>query len=159
MRALSLTQPWATLVAIGAKRIETRTWPTTYRGPVVIHAAKGFPRWARGTALEEPFASALRDRPLPLGAAVAVAFVDQCFRFNVEHEVNMPEPERSFGDFTEGRFGFRLEHVVELPAPIECKGALGLWTVTPATAAEIVGALRNLQRRAELPAALKPLIL
>lgn len=41
MKALSLTQPWATLVAIGAKRIETRSWATTYRGPLAIHAAKG----------------------------------------------------------------------------------------------------------------------
>lgn len=32
MRGLSLTQPWATLVAIGAKKIETRSWTTTYRG-------------------------------------------------------------------------------------------------------------------------------
>lgn len=41
MKALSLTQPWASLVAIGAKRIETRSWRTSYRGEVAIHAAKG----------------------------------------------------------------------------------------------------------------------
>lgn len=41
MKGLSLTQPWATLVAIGAKRIETRIWATSYRGPLAIHAAKG----------------------------------------------------------------------------------------------------------------------
>jgi hypothetical protein len=38
MKALSLWQPWATLVSIGAKRIETRSWPTKYRGPLAIHA-------------------------------------------------------------------------------------------------------------------------
>lgn len=41
MRAITLTQPWATLVAIGAKRIETRSWRTSYRGPLAIHAAAG----------------------------------------------------------------------------------------------------------------------
>lgn len=41
MKAITLTEPWATLVAIGAKQIETRSWPTSYRGPVAIHAAKG----------------------------------------------------------------------------------------------------------------------
>jgi len=41
MKAITLTQPWATLVAIGAKRIETRSWSTSYRGPLAIHAAKG----------------------------------------------------------------------------------------------------------------------
>jgi len=41
MKVLTLTQPWATLVAIGAKRLETRSWSTGYRGPLAIHAAKG----------------------------------------------------------------------------------------------------------------------
>lgn len=41
MKAITLTQPWATLVAIGAKRIETRSWSTNYRGPLAIHAGKG----------------------------------------------------------------------------------------------------------------------
>src|SRR5690348_17556570 len=47
MKALTLTQPWASLVAIGAKRIETRSWSTSYRGPLAIHAAKGFPKSAQ----------------------------------------------------------------------------------------------------------------
>lgn len=42
MKALTLTQPYATLVAIGAKLIETRSWRTGYRGPLAIHAAAGF---------------------------------------------------------------------------------------------------------------------
>lgn len=40
MQALSLWQPWATLIAIGAKTIETRSWGTRYRGRIAIHAAK-----------------------------------------------------------------------------------------------------------------------
>ncbi|MDD5367443.1 MAG: ASCH domain-containing protein [Anaerolineaceae bacterium] len=39
MKALTLIQPWATLVAIGAKRIETRSWSTGYRGPLAIHSS------------------------------------------------------------------------------------------------------------------------
>jgi activating signal cointegrator 1 len=46
-KVLTLHQPWASLVAWGAKRIETRSWPTTYRGPLAIHAAQEFPRYAR----------------------------------------------------------------------------------------------------------------
>lgn len=45
MKALTLWQPWASLIAVGAKTIETRSWSTTYRGPLAIHAAattKGF---------------------------------------------------------------------------------------------------------------------
>src|SRR5262245_33853273 len=40
MRALSLWQPWASAIALGAKRVETRDWSTRYRGPLAIHAAK-----------------------------------------------------------------------------------------------------------------------
>jgi len=44
MKALTLTQPWATLVILGVKRIETRGWATPYRGRIAIHAAKGWHR-------------------------------------------------------------------------------------------------------------------
>jgi hypothetical protein len=39
MKALTIWQPWATLIAAGVKRIETRSWSTDYRGPLAIHAA------------------------------------------------------------------------------------------------------------------------
>lgn len=39
MKALTIWQPWASLIACGAKRYETRSWPTKYRGPIAIHAA------------------------------------------------------------------------------------------------------------------------
>lgn len=63
MKVLTLTQPWATLVAIGAKHIETRSWATNYRGPLAIHAAKGYGKGgARGhkeLCGTEPFCSVL----------------------------------------------------------------------------------------------------
>ena len=41
MRALSLWQPWASLIADERKKIETRHWPMHYRGPLAIHGTKG----------------------------------------------------------------------------------------------------------------------
>lgn len=41
IKALTLTQPYASLVVIGVKRIETRSWSTSYRGPLAIHAGTG----------------------------------------------------------------------------------------------------------------------
>ena len=41
MKALSIRQPWAWLIVNGHKDIENRSWPTRFRGPVLIHAAKG----------------------------------------------------------------------------------------------------------------------
>lgn len=40
MKAITIWQPWASLIAIGAKGFETRGWFTGYRGPIAIHAAK-----------------------------------------------------------------------------------------------------------------------
>lgn len=66
MKAITLTQPWATLIAVGAKKIETRSWSTSYRGPLAIHAAKGLgPVGGEEGLLDlimaEPFKSALGD--------------------------------------------------------------------------------------------------
>lgn len=38
MKAITIWQPWASLVALGVKKYETRSWPTKYRGPIAIHA-------------------------------------------------------------------------------------------------------------------------
>lgn len=60
MKALTLTQPFATLVAIGAKKIETRSWNTNYRGLLAIHAAKNIPTEFRQLWTIEPFAATLK---------------------------------------------------------------------------------------------------
>ena len=63
MKALTLTQPWATLAAIGAKKIETRNWSTSYRGSLAIHAAKGYGKGGmkahKALCGTEPFCSVL----------------------------------------------------------------------------------------------------
>ena len=40
MKALTVRQPWASLIISGAKRVENRSWPTRHRGPLAIHAGK-----------------------------------------------------------------------------------------------------------------------
>jgi hypothetical protein len=144
--ALTLTQPWATLVAIGAKRIETRSWGTSYRGPIAIHAAKGMPRDAVALCHAEPFREALARAglhslaDLPRGAIVAKArLVDvrptSHLRQTVGGRIFEPagdlptvaSAERAFGDYTGGRFMWILEDVVPLPQPVPVRGALGLW--------------------------------
>ena len=53
MRVLSVRQPWASLLVRGVKDIENRTWSTTYRGPVLIHACAGAPRVGFGLPADE----------------------------------------------------------------------------------------------------------
>lgn len=45
MKAITVIQPWATLLASGKKRCETRSWKTNYRGEILIHASKKDPLW------------------------------------------------------------------------------------------------------------------
>ena len=138
MKALTLTQPWATLVAIGAKKIETRSWSTNYRGPLAIHAAKGFPTWAKEECWNVEFSQPLNNAgykifdldtgttDLPIGALVAT-----CNLVDVIHIVAGVEiplgGEWYFGDYSIGRYMWKLENVVRLIEPIPAKGSLGLW--------------------------------
>lgn len=85
IRAITLTQPWATLVAIGAKRIETRSWSTSHRGPLAIHAAKHWTTDERVMCRVQPFKDVLVQGgvkvipdDLPLGAIVATARLVDC---------------------------------------------------------------------------------
>lgn len=145
MKALSLMQPWATLVAIGAKRIETRSWTTRYRGPLAIHASRRLlPAEARlccvvpfRTALEaggyrfDDASRASRRNPfrLPLGMIVAVANLVEVRQITASNIPN--EPERSFGDYTPGRYAWLLSDIVCVPEPIPARGSLGLWEWMP----------------------------
>ncbi len=51
MKALSVKQPWANLIVQGKKTIETRTWPTIYRGDLLICSSKRPPVHPAGCAL------------------------------------------------------------------------------------------------------------
>lgn len=171
MKAITLTQPYATLVSLGMKKIETRSWSTNYRGPLAIHAAKGLgpvggKRGLKALCATEPFSAVLTPsleqwwnsrhsladmavRPfMPYGAIVAVCDLIGCEgtdpaawpdsgrflfgnRSNPDYQfiLDWPikEPERSFGDYSPGRYMWFLTNIRTLPEPIPCKGALGLW--------------------------------
>lgn len=137
VKGMSLTQPWASLVSAGAKSIETRFWSTHYRGWLAIHAAKGYPGWARELAREQPFARHLRGAELPTGVVVALAMLVDVGPTGRD-ELGAPvapflpaegSEEYAFGDYTPGRHMWRLGTVYALEEPIPAKGALGLWRV------------------------------
>src|SRR5690242_7565318 len=104
MKALTLRQPWATLVALEAKRTETRSWRTPYRGSLAIHAAKTMTKAASSLCWEEPFRTALEaggyraeDGPtinpfgLPLGAMIAIAVLIDIQPITLENRPAEPE--------------------------------------------------------------------
>lgn len=146
MKAITIAQPWASLVAIGAKRIETRTWPTKYRGPIAIHAAKGFPGsakrfcecnivcdalgWPRmGAVTQESLDQSARlIKSLPLGCVIAIAQIVDCqpTEYLDGFDARLSDIERAFGNYDPGRFGFLLKDIRAIE-PVQVKGALSLW--------------------------------
>lgn len=140
MKAISIWQPWATLIAIGAKRMETRSWSTTYRGPLAIHASKKWtPELAR-LATEHPFRQHLIGHDLPRGAIVAVAELVAVYQVGngfmwsdaaPKTRLPMPTfPELDFGDFRPGRYAWVFNKVRLFSRPILASGAQGLFGVS-----------------------------
>lgn len=151
LKALTLTQPWASLMAIGAKTLETRSWGTTYRGPLAIHAGRtyqaigGKKHYLAICAQPQLYAALARaglvpmryERDallaLPRGAVVAIGALLDCVRIGhdtiTRQGMCLPpaEPERSFGNYAPGRYAwvFQLHTVCDVPIP--ARGAQGLW--------------------------------
>ncbi len=142
MKALTILQPWATFVAIRAKRYETRGWLTKYRGPLAIHAG------ARPVSLDDlrlpGIAEALRrhcvvppniplhlfPEYLPLGQVLCVADLIACHRSEImtaAGEIQMTE-EFDLGNYEPGRFAFELELQEVFKPGLPARGAQGLWT-------------------------------
>lgn len=137
-KALTLTQPWATLVALGIKTVETRSWRANYRGPLLIHAAKGWTSEDRSFAVDLQVRGILPTAPdrskwslqsYPLGAIVATATLFTAWRTSAVTSGIAPlsRLEKELGDYGPDRWAWFLTDVVALPEPIPWRGALGLW--------------------------------
>lgn len=131
MIAISLWEPWATAIAIGAKQIETRHWPTHYRGPIAIHAAKTRDHadyFVGDTILQPVFADAgiSNVSHLAFGCVVATCELLRCVRVEDVRDGLSPL-ERRLGNYSDGRYAWRLANVVRLKKPIPAKGKQGFW--------------------------------
>ena len=134
MKALTLTQPWAQLVILGHKRFETRGWTTAYRGPLAIHAAKGWTADDRDYAREFGF----DPETLVRGAVIGEVYLQGTYRTeDIVRHVGVAE-ER-MGDFGPGRFAWELIAPIAYPVPQFVRGALGLWEWDAARHAEAAG--------------------
>jgi len=153
-KAISLHQPYASLIAAGAKRYETRTWGAHYRGLILIHASKAWSEEVSALCLMSPFFEALTAgvepvRALPRGAVVAAARLSTCLRvprtpdaFKQFLATYADAREQAFGDWTSGRYVWRLDDVAALPEPIALRGKQGLFTVGSGVGAEVAKQLR-----------------
>jgi hypothetical protein len=138
MRGLTAWQPYATLLAIGAKPYETRSWWTNYRGLVAIHAAKKpvehvlrlLPEETKRVIFNALSASPVKlDIRFPLGAVVGVGNLVACHLIDDEFISKLTYEQRQMGDFTPGRYAWEFRDVTPLMKPVKMLGAQCLWYV------------------------------
>lgn len=141
MKALSLWQPWATLIALGVKLTETRGKPIRYTGPLAIHAAKLWNRRtqhaAREFADEHPQFREELVQP-PRGGIVALADVVEVYQFGLQLPDYVTAHDYHAGNFTAGRWGYKLENVRAVHPMVPLPGHQWLWTLTPEEAALVL---------------------
>jgi hypothetical protein len=131
MKALTISQPWANLIASGLKFVENRTWATSYRGPLAIHAGKG-----------SQYLTPQQLAMYPTGCVVATCELVACVHIDqLREKANIegyPQQicdkskktitEVLLHDFTEGPYLWILEDIRPIQ-DYEIRGAQGLWNI------------------------------
>ncbi len=148
MKALTLWQPWASLVVMGEKCIETRCWSTKYRGELAIHsAAKLPPKWLGASSRTDPFCDELADvlnvrrprddrsghnvesavRAMPYGVILCIVKLVAIEETSAMLRETLSNREYLFGNYEDGRYAWFLEMVEKFEKPIPVKGNRMLW--------------------------------
>lgn len=137
MKAITIHQPWASAVAFGLKRFETRPRKTNHRGPIAIHAGKTLNEEALSEMLYLPWQdhiqlpvsrmwSPISGQDFPQGAIIAVAELSECLEMD-EALIEAQSPhERAMGHWESGRYAYQLDNVKPI-TPIPIGGKQGLW--------------------------------
>ena len=124
MKAITIKQPYATLIAEGLKEYEFRTWKTKYRGDILIHAGKGVDKEAM-----KRFAHL--NLEYPSGCIIAKATLADCVVIDAAMKDSLREKNfLVYQGTTEATdwhgYGFKMENVEKMsPFPID--GKLSLW--------------------------------
>ncbi|MEL6462331.1 MAG: ASCH domain-containing protein [Cyanobacteria bacterium J06621_15] len=133
LKAISLWQPWASLIKLGLKHYETRSWKTKYRGKLLICSA------AKST--KEQYQQYLKidsEVKLPLwdetnflrGYALAICDLVNCIEITPEFINQQSQIEILCGDWQVGRYVWKLENIQPIAKPFTVKGKQRLFDIT-----------------------------
>lgn len=128
MKTLTLIQPWATLIMLGEKKIETRSWSTRYRGKLAIHAGKKIDKEVFNIPYYKEIFQyyGITITNIPTSCIIAT-----CTLLDVQPTESLKDiisyKEYIFGNYSPNRFGWILDNIVPLKTPLPAKGMLGLW--------------------------------
>ena len=124
MKVLTIKEPYATLITEGMKEYEFRTWPTKYRGDILIHAAKTPNKENKKRFID-------RNLNYKEGFIIAKATLTDCIEVDDQLIKELLHKDKDvYKNLSIKRdtplYGFKLENVERID-PIEAKGQLGLW--------------------------------
>ena len=123
MKAITIKQPYASLIREGYKEYEFRTWKTNYRGEIYIHAGKG---------IDKEGMNRVKDYHLsyPSGCIIAKAKITDCVEVDEKLSQELLKKNKNvyhnLQNKKEKRYGFKIENVQKID-PIPVKGKLSLW--------------------------------
>lgn len=156
MKLLSLWQPWASFVELGYKSNETRSWATSYRGLLAIHAAKNTSALEDADDILQDAGFDMSERTTvggtkwPLGQIVAICELTDCVRTESVKD-KITRRERAMGDYSDGRFAWVLQNIRRLKPGIPFRGMQGLKPLSAEGIAEIEKQFPDLIRAAAAP--------
>ncbi len=128
MKVLSIIEPFATLIKENMKLIETRSFKTSYRGELYIHASRT--KIAKHDREDKELMDLVGDKQLSYGYIICKCNLVDCIYMTKEYVEDMKKnnyQEYICGEYKEGRYAWVLEDVKPLDDPIEVKGQLGIW--------------------------------
>lgn len=122
MKALTIKEPWATLIIDGYKKYEFRSWKTNYRGKILIHAGK---------SLEQDMLIRFKDYNIKCncGMIIGEAELVDCILVDEKLEEKLKKIDfKVYGRSNHvQKYAWKLQNVKKYDKPIPFSGKLGLW--------------------------------
>lgn len=124
MKVLTIKEPFATLIYKKVKFIETRSWKTSYRGEIYIHAGL-----STNKNIKEELKKYYKEDELHNGYIICKCNLVDCIYMTEEfiQKIKNETNENDYGRYEVGRYAWNLELVEVLEEPIPAKGKLGIW--------------------------------
>lgn len=124
--AISVRQPWASLIVHGLKSVEVRTWPTAYKGQLLIHASK---KLDEGAMLRFPI-----EDP-PRGCLIGTVELVEVEKLTKHRWNELAAQHLNMGPYTSGLYAWHLNKPRPVALPVPYSGVRGLFFVNESDAA------------------------
>ena len=136
MKVITILQPWAELIVLGKKKIETRSFERSYRGKILIQASKKFTPLQRKLCEQWPFNEYMDTKRLEFGKIIgsaeltSIATTKSAVAGLEARGTESAAEEYHFGDYSEGRFAWYLQNPIKFLKTYPVKGQLSTpWTL------------------------------